>query len=65
MPARCAQLARQFLDDDRAAADHVDPALVHRAQRGALLAGHRDQLGAHRQQVGETRPRDRWMASES
>ena len=56
IPARLRQFARQLLDDDRAAADHVDAALVHRAERSALLAGHRDQVVAHRQQIVETRP---------
>ena len=54
MPARLPSASRQFLDDDRAAADDVDPALVHRPERGALVTGHRDQLVAHRQQIAES-----------
>ena len=53
MPARAAQRVRQFLDDDCAAADHVDPALVHRPQRRALVMAHGDDVVAHRQQFAE------------
>src|SRR5262249_54569055 len=55
--APAARLAGQSPDDDRAAADHVGTALVHRPQRGALGSGHADQPLADRQQIVTGDPR--------
>ena len=65
MPARSGSSRGQHVDDQRAAADHVDPAGVDAAVAGALGAGHAEQLvrppGAGRR--GESR--DRCTASGS